>query len=81
MRVDAKIGKMPVGQGDSGVRRLADLPDVLTVEEAGRVLRVGRNSAYELVRSGRIASKRVGRRMLVPRTAVERWLAEAGARD
>jgi len=32
--------------------RLEDLPDVLTVPEAAKLLRVGRNTAYDLARIG-----------------------------
>jgi excisionase family DNA binding protein len=49
-----------------------------TVEEAGRLLGVGRDSAYEAVRSGDIPSVRIGRRLLVPRCAL---LALLGHQD
>jgi excisionase family DNA binding protein len=45
-------------------------PLVLTVEEAARLLRIGRGTAYEAVRTGDIPSVRVGRRVLVPRHAL-----------
>ncbi len=50
---------------------------VLTVEEAAGLLRISRGLAYEIVRSGRLPSIRLGRRLLVPRSALERMLAEA----
>ena len=50
------------------------LPLVLKVEELMSVLSVGRNTAYELVRSGQISSFRVGREYRVPRDAVEVFL-------
>lgn len=60
--------------------RMSDLPDFLTVEEAARVLRIGRNAAYEQTRlfeetGGQkgIPVIRVGRLMRVPRAALERW--------
>jgi len=31
-------------------------PDILTVKQVGEMLRIGRNNAYELVRSGKIKS-------------------------
>lgn len=47
-----------------------DLPDplpvTLTVEEAARVLRIGRNSAYEAIARGDIPSVRIGGRVLIP---------------
>src|SRR5689334_12172304 len=49
-------------------------PDVLTIAEAARRLRIGRNSAYEAVRRGELPVVRIGRRLLVPRRALERLL-------
>ena len=48
-----------------------------TVEEAAEVLGIGRNSAYEGVRTGEIPSVRIRRRILVPRAALERLLQVA----
>ena len=39
----------------------------LTVEEAAELLRIGRGSAYELVRSGRLRAIKIGRRIPVAR--------------
>jgi excisionase family DNA binding protein len=50
-------------------------PEVLTVEEAARVLRISRQTAYEGVRSGEIPSLRIGARLLVPRRRLEQMLA------
>ncbi len=47
---------------------------VLTVEEAAKILRISRNSAYEAVKRGDIPSVRIGRRVLVPRTSLEMML-------
>jgi excisionase family DNA binding protein len=41
-----------------------------TVEEAGRLLGVGRATAYSGVRSGDIPSLRIGRRVVVPKHAL-----------
>jgi excisionase family DNA binding protein len=51
---------------------------VLTVEEAGDLLRISRGSAYQAVRAGEIPSVRIGRRVLVPRHAL---LALLGHKD
>jgi len=47
----------------------------LTVEEAGRLLGIGRNSAYEAAQRGEIPTLRLGRRLLVSREALLRKLA------
>lgn len=51
-----------------------NLPLVLKVEELMPILSIGRNSAYELVRSGKIRSVRIGRTYRIPRDAVEEYL-------
>jgi len=38
----------------------------LTVEQAAKVLGIGRSTAYELVHTGDIPSLRLGRRIVVP---------------
>jgi excisionase family DNA binding protein len=50
-------------------------PRCLRVEDAARMLNVGRSTAYELIRSGRLRSVKIGRRRLVPRDALEDLLA------
>jgi excisionase family DNA binding protein len=45
-----------------------------TVEEAADLIGVGRSAAYAAVRAGEIPSVRVGRRLLVPKCALERML-------
>ena len=49
-------------------RSFDDIPLVLTIEELMPVLSVGRNVAYELVRSGQIKSTHIGKhaRILKP---------------
>ena len=53
-----------------------DLPLTLRVEELMPILGIGRNTAYELVRSGQIKSIRIGRQIRVPKDAVEHFLKE-----
>ena len=50
----------------------------LTVEEAARELGISRKLAYQLAGEGRIPAIRLGRRLLIPRVAFDRFLAEAG---
>lgn len=47
-----------------------DLPLLLTVREMAKVLRIGRNAAYQLVKDGNIQSIHVGRSIRVPRNAL-----------
>ena len=45
--------------------------------EAANILGVGRSAAYEGARKGDIPTIRIGRRLLVPRQALERLLQSA----
>ena len=47
----------------------------LTVAEAAKCLGIGRNSAYEAVARGEIPVIKVGKRLLVPKAALEILLA------
>jgi excisionase family DNA binding protein len=49
-----------------------DEQPVLTVSEAARLLRLSRAFTYELVARGELPSVRFGRRIMIPRAAIER---------
>lgn len=51
-----------------------DIPLVLRVEDLSRALGIGRNTAYDLVRSGQIRSIRIGRQLRIPKAAVQEYL-------
>jgi excisionase family DNA binding protein len=50
-----------------------------SVEEAAKLLGIGRNQAYEAARTGKLPSIRIGKRILVPRAALDRLLTKAAA--
>ena len=50
----------------------------VTVEEAAALLGISRNLAYELVAREELPSIRLGRRVLVPRQALDRLLDVGG---
>ena len=54
-----------------------DEKQVLTVEEAGKVLGLGRASSYQAVSRGDIPTIKIGRRLLVPIKALELMLERA----
>ena len=65
---------------ESKYRSLDDLPVTLRVEELMPILGIGRNTAYELVRSGRlrsVRSVRVGRQVRIPKSALIEFLNES----
>ena len=51
---------------------------VVSVTEASQILGIGRNLCYEAIRRREIPSIRCGKRILVPKVAFERMLANAG---
>lgn len=56
---------------------LKDLPDTLTVDEVAKVLRIGRNTAYGLIRNGHIGSLRIGKRYCIPKSALIKYMESA----
>jgi excisionase family DNA binding protein len=44
------------------------------VEEAGRLLGIGRNQAYEAAKRGDFPTIKIGKRILVPKAAFDRLL-------
>lgn len=59
------------------MKHITEYPDVLTVTDVARILRIGRNSAYQLIGSHCIRSVRVGRSIRIPRRALEDYLTSA----
>src|SRR5689334_13281350 len=62
------------------VARIADdkpepAPIVLTVEEACKALRVSKWSVYQLIRSGKLATIKIGSRRVVPVAALHELVA------
>ena len=62
------------------VRRIKPLPSsedrlTMTVEEAAKALGISRAFAYEAVNNGDIPTIRIGRRILVPKAALNRLLS------
>lgn len=53
-----------------------ELPLTLRVEDLIPILGIGRNTAYELVRSGKIRSIRIGRQLRIPKDAIQDYLAQ-----
>ena len=51
----------------------------LTVVEAAKVLGISRSLAYQLAASGDLPTVRLGRRLVVPRKALERLLEVDGS--
>ena len=61
---------------NSNYRSFEELPLTLRVEDLMPILGIGRNTAYELVRSGKIRSIRIGRQLRIPKDAIQDYLAQ-----
>ena len=53
----------------------------ISVEEAGKILGIARNSAYEAAKNGEIPTIRIGRLIRVPIPALERLLLGGESRE
>ena len=53
---------------------------VLTIEEAGKLLGLGRSGTYEAARRGDIPTLKIGSRILVPKAALLKLLEETARR-
>jgi excisionase family DNA binding protein len=51
-----------------------DYADVVTVPELAKMLRIGRNSAYDLVNDSHIQSVKVGSQIRIPKTSIIEFL-------
>jgi excisionase family DNA binding protein len=54
-------------------------PRTYRIEEAAQLLGVGRNQAYEAAKRGQLPVIKIGKRLLVPRAALDRMLSGEAA--
>ena len=57
-----------------------ELPLTLRVEDLMPILSIGRNTAYELVRCGKIRSIRIGKQLRIPKDALVEYLSDENRR-
>lgn len=53
---------------------LSDYPPFLTANDLVEIMRIGRSSAYELMRTEQFPSIRIGKSVRVPKSAFIQWL-------
>jgi excisionase family DNA binding protein len=79
--------KQPKSQTEQSLERIQKFFPVdrdsecrtVSIEDAGRILGISRGSAYTAAANGDIPTIRIGKRLLVPRAALDRLLAEEPA--
>jgi len=65
--------------GDQQITDLTGEKLVYNVAEVAKLLGLGKTSAWEAIWRGDIPHLKIGRRVLIPRKALERFLAQAGS--
>lgn len=60
---------------------LDDLPDFCSLDEFAGVFRVSRSTAYRLAAQGKVPSLRVGRRVIVSKEHLKRWVNDSVCRQ
>ncbi len=66
----SKLKQRGVNQMNNYKYMLRREQDVLTVQDVARILRIGKNYTYDLIRSGRIPAMKLGKRILIPKAAL-----------
>lgn len=56
-----------------------ELPLTLTVDDLKDALNIGRNAAYDLIRSGQIFSLKIGKTIRVPKDAIMDYIRGGAA--
>ncbi len=71
---EAAVALADVARGLSSEEPADDPPGLLTVDQTARRLGLGRTRIFDLMRSGQLASVRVGKSRRVPTTAVAAFI-------
>lgn len=53
-----------------------EYPEVLSVDEACELLRIGRNNLYKLIKENKLKSYRNGRVWKIPKCAVQQYILD-----
>lgn len=60
------------------LRPLSSAPEYLTPRDIPRFLPVGTNQAYALCRRDDFPAKKIGKKYIIPREALKKWLESNG---
>jgi excisionase family DNA binding protein len=73
--------RSPVGSDADPPTSSSSPPMLLTVHQVEAALQLGRTRTYELLRSGEIPVRRIGRLIRVSRSALEEWIVQRSVRE
>ena len=65
-----------VGHQPSVSEAIITMPRIMTVSEMAKYLRIGRNTAYELVKEEGFPALKFGRQIRIPTAALNQWVQE-----
>ncbi|MCQ2485220.1 MAG: helix-turn-helix domain-containing protein [Clostridia bacterium] len=54
----------------------SEYPDVITVDDLQNMLKIGRNSAYDILKTGMIKTIKIGKKYIIPKQSVINFLAD-----
>lgn len=60
------------------MRDFESIPDVLTIPDLQKMLRIGRSTAYRLIKANDIRSVRIGRSIRIPKQFVVEYIRSNG---
>ena len=52
-----------------------EYPDVVTIDQLMRMLNIGKNKSYELIKNKTIQTVRIGKKYIIPKVAVIQFLS------
>lgn len=52
-----------------------EYPDVVTIDQLMKMLNIGKNKAYELIKNKTIQTIRIGKKYIIPKVAVIQFLS------
>ncbi|GGF82120.1 hypothetical protein GCM10007301_47790 [Azorhizobium oxalatiphilum] len=55
-------------------------PAAFDVLNAARIMGVGRSTVFEEIKTGRLEARKIGRKTLITRSAIENWLSNLPVR-
>ena len=66
-----------IEQQKGAIMQLREYPDVLTIQDLMQILKIGKNTAYQLVKENIIPSHKIGRCYRIPKCFVVAFLKSA----
>lgn len=58
---------------------LSDIPEILTVPEAAKSLKVGRTTMYRLIQSGAVRHIKLGKKIRIPRAYLNDFIEHSAS--